>query len=171
MSPRVDSSWVTHINILADAVRPLETQFAAPHEEADSHATRKFEVNVIYTTERGTIAALKTASNLALDLKASINLIATQAVPWALPLTRPPVPVQFIEQRLFDLACQGADASSETNIHVYLCRDKQRALVKALKPNSLVVIGGKMAWWPSEAARTAKTLERNGHRVVFAVQR
>jgi hypothetical protein len=43
--------------------------------------------------------------------------------------------------------------------------------MKALRPKSLVVSGGKMTWWPSEVARTAKMLERAGHRVIFAVER
>jgi hypothetical protein len=138
---------------------------------ADSDPARKLEVNVILTTEQGTLAALKTARELAIELGARINLIAAQAVPWALPLTRPQVPVQCIEQRLLDLIWRGADGSIETNVQVYLCRDKQQALLKALRPNSLVVMGGKMDWWPSEATRTAKILERKGHHVVFAVPR
>jgi hypothetical protein len=159
------------MNIQTAVVSALETRFAAPDEAAESDASRKLEVNVILTTEQGTIAALKKASELAIDLGARINLIATQTVPWVLPLTRPQVFVQCIEQRLYDLACRGAVGSIETNVHVYLCRDKQLALLKALRPNSLVVMGGKMDWWPSEAARTAKMLERRGHHVVFAVPR
>jgi hypothetical protein len=159
------------MNIQIDEGRRLIASFAPGPEVADAGAAHRMEVNVIFTNEEGTLAALKTAHDLAFDLGARINLIAMQEVPWVLPLTCPPVPIHCTEQRLFNLVCQGVEGPTETNVQVCLCRDKREALVKALRPKSLVVIGGKMLSWFSETTRIAKMLERHGHRVVFAMQR
>lgn len=142
--------------------------FSVPANRSEGHGNGGLEVTVVYTTERRTLATLKTAGELAYDLGARINLIALLTVPWTLPLTRPSVPVTWTEQHLFDLVCAAASPRLDTDVHVYLCRDKRRALLKALRPKSLVVIGDKMTWWPSEATRMAKTLEHAGHRVIFA---
>jgi len=145
--------------------------FAAPHEEAPRRKDRKLEVNVIFTTEVATLAALKTAGDLGADLDARINLIAAHAVPLAFPVNRPPVSVDFTLRRLKDLACRGAQGDLETSINLYLCRDRRQALLHALAPGALVVIGEKRPWWCSESTRIAKILARHGHRVIFAVQR
>lgn len=158
------------MNIILNAQSLFATSATTFHQAQENQATRKLEVNVIYTTDRGTRAALKTAGELAADLGVRINLVAPRAVPWALPLTSPPVTVQGIEQRLFNLVCESG-AFSEVCIYVLLCRNKQEALMQSLKPKSLVVMGGKMPWWPGEKKKLAKTLSRQGHRVIFAGER
>jgi len=145
--------------------------FSAPAIRWEGHGNGGLQVTVVFTTERGTLAALKTAGELAYDLGARIKLIVLRPVPWALPLTQPSIPVPWTEQRLFNLVCAAASPGLDTDVHVYLCRDKRQALLKALQPKSLVVIGDKRTWWPSEAARLATSLERAGHRVIFAGQR
>ena len=151
--------------------KTLRIGFPASSDGEDGHGNRGLEITVVYTNERGTHAALKTASELAHDLGARINLIALRPVPWALPITQPTIPVPWTEQRLFNLVCAATSPGLDRDVYVYLCRDKGRALLKALRPKSLVVIGDKRTWWPSEATRMATTLERAGHRVIFAGQR
>jgi hypothetical protein len=159
------------MNIILNAESLLETRSTTVLGTPGNDTTRNLVVNVIFTTKRGTLAALKTAGELAFDLGARINLVAPKAVPWALSLTRLPVAARWIEQHLFNLVCEGGRGFSDISIYVLLCRNKRQALMKALRPKSLVVSGGKMTWWPSEVARTAKMLERAGHRVIFAVER
>jgi hypothetical protein len=159
------------MNIVLSAKSLLETRSATSPGVPDNDSTRKLEVNVIFTTDRGTQAALKTAGELASDLGARINLVAPKAVPWALPLTCPPVATRWIEQRLFNLVCEGGRGFSDINIYVLICRNKFQALEKSLKPKSLVVIGGKMPWWPCETKSIARMLGRHGHRVIFAEER
>lgn len=151
--------------------RTLRIGFPVPTNSAEGHGNHGLEVIVIHTTDRGTQSALKTAGGLAYDLGARIKLIALQAVHWSLPLTRPSVPVRWTEQRLFNLVCEAASPQLDTDIHVFLCRQKQKALLNVLRPKSLVVIGHKRTWWPTKAARMARTLERAGHRVVYATPR
>ena len=148
-----------------------QTGFAAPHDEAPRQRDRKLEVNVIFTTEAATLAALKAAGDLGADLDARINLIAAHPVPLAFPVDRPPVSVNFTLRRLKDLACQGAQGDLETSVKLYLCRDRRQALLHALTPGALVVIGERRPWWGSESRRIAKILARHGHRVIFATQR
>ncbi|HEV2234039.1 MAG TPA: hypothetical protein VGV68_11610 [Terriglobia bacterium] len=150
-----------------DASR-LASSFAPPPDAAGGDGNPKLEVYVIFTDERGTLAALEAAGKLAQNLEARINLIAAQVVPLAFPISRPPVSLSFTLRRLQDLACQGAQGDLETGIQLYLCRDKRQTVLKVLRPGALVVVGGKKTWWPSKAARIAKMLEQHGYRVIFA---
>src|ERR1035437_5430404 len=66
----------------------------------------RLEVNVIFTDPQATAAVLKTAGSLARDLGACIRVRAAIAVPYALPLDKPPVSVRFTEGLLSDLVCR-----------------------------------------------------------------
>ena len=134
----------------------------------EASASFAIEVNVIFTDSESTLAALKMAGSLACNLGARINLVAAQVVPLVFPLTRPPVAVDYTEQRLLDLAYRGAQGPLETSIQLHLCRDKRQALLRALKPKSLVVIGGKSRWWPTKERKLAEVLRSKGHEVVVA---
>jgi hypothetical protein len=59
----------------------------------------------------------------------------------------------------------------DPTLHLYLCRDRVWALSQVLKPNSLVVIGGRKRWWPTAEARMARALQDKGYRVVFVDSR
>src|ERR1039458_7489140 len=125
------------------------------------------EVNVIFTDPHATAAALKTAGSLARDLGACIRVRAAIAVPYALPLDKPPVSVRFTEGLLSDLVCRLELGTFEPSVHLYLCRDQVETLLQALRPNSLVVIGGRKHWWPTAERRIARALRSKGHRIVF----
>ena len=57
----------------------------------------------------------------------------------------------------------------ETIVQLYLCRDEVQALKAALRPRSVVVIGGPKRRWPfSREKRLAATLRRAGHEVIFS---
>ena len=129
----------------------------------------KFEVNVVFTTREGTMAALKTAASLAHGIDARIRFLVHQTVPFALPLEAPPVYVSFIEHRCRAMAmeCVGV---SEVKVEVYLCRDRLRAVLQTLRPHGLVVLGGKRAWWPGFEQKLARQLRLQGHHVIFAGQ-
>lgn len=131
----------------------------------------KLQVNVIFTSTRGTLAALRTASALAHNLEARVNLLAPQVVPYALPLERPPVPITFTQQRLLDLVYRGNLGCVEASVQLYLCRDRRQALQQVLKPRSLVIIGGRARWWPTTESKLAGILRSQGHQVIFVDQR
>jgi hypothetical protein len=136
-------------------------------ETAEELKPRRLEVNVIFTNPQATVAALKTAGSLAQNLGASIQVRAAIAVPYKLPLDKPPVSVGFIEELLSDLVLRLDLGAFEPMVHLYLCRDQMDALLQVLKPNSLVVISGQEHWWPTSERRMAKILRSKGHRVVF----
>lgn len=126
----------------------------------------ELEVNVIFTDLKRTAAALEAASELARDLNASTRVIAAQAVPFAFPLSNPPVAAAFLENLLVKLVSGCSDGGIETTIHLYLCRDVIDTLAQVLPPNSLVVMGGGR--WFCDAHWIAKSLKSIGHQVIFA---
>jgi hypothetical protein len=143
-------------------------QQSASHDFAELCGSEGLKVNVIFTDPEGTLAALRTAGKLADDLGARINLIAVQAVPIRLPMSQPQVSVDFSKQMLSQLILRAAaQGSAETTAHLYLCRDKERALLQVLKPNSLVIVGGSNHWWSTANNRLARRLRSKGHQVVF----
>src|SRR5947199_4855743 len=94
-----------------------------------------FAVTVLFTTAAETLDALKTAATLAADLNARVNLVNVQAVPYPLPLDRPPVYVEFSAERLRAVAKQ---ASLPVEIQLYFGRDAAETLASVLSDNVLV---------------------------------
>jgi hypothetical protein len=142
------------------ALERFQSPVTAPRE-----TTARLNINVVFTSVNATLAALKTAGALANHLAAHITLVVLQNVPYPLPLTSPPVSVDWNERRFRVIANQ---SSVETLIHLYLCRDRFETLMSILKPGSLVVIGGRQRWWwPTPEKALARTLRRAGHEVVF----
>jgi hypothetical protein len=139
---------------------------SASSAPADQSGWGKLEVNVVFTEAKATMGALKVAGVLAKDLRAKIRLLAPQAVPFGFPLESPPVAVDHTEKLLLDLASQGMQGPIETTVHLYLCRDRLDTLGQVLKPNSLVIVGGK-SWWPNDASYLARMLRSIGHHVIL----
>jgi hypothetical protein len=150
----------------------LVFQLTGPEADRDGWAAkpheRGLEVFVVFTNSSGTVAALQLADRLAKKLEARLRLLMLYEVPYTLPLTKPAVPVGFLEDQLRALA---SAVPMEIAAHVYLCRDKWRTLPLVLRPHSLVIVGGKRRWWPTPEQRLARALTRNGHQVVFAEAR
>ena len=123
------------------------------------------DISVVFTSVEATLAALKEAGALANRLGAHITLLVPQVVPFPLPLESPPVLLDWNERRFRVIANQ---SPVETMVRLYLCRDRHELVMSALKPQSLVVIGGRTRWWRATAEeRLARTLRRAGHEVVF----
>jgi hypothetical protein len=124
----------------------------------------RLNIFVVFTSVEATIAALKQAGRLATELGGRIILMALQVVPYPLPLTRPPVGIDWNERRLRLIA---GESHVETIVHVHLCRDWQQTLEDALRAHSLVVLGGHKRWWPTREGKLARSLRRAGHEVIF----
>jgi hypothetical protein len=137
-------------------------------ETAEANGKSQLEINVVFTNTEGTLAALKLAGDLACNLSPRIKVLVAQAVPLAFPLTRPPVSIRFTEQRLLEIAHRGVQGPLDTAVRLYLCRDPRQVLTRVLKPKSLVIIGGKRRWWPTEQSKLAKMLRSQGHQVILA---
>jgi len=135
---------------------------AQPRLEA--RAEPGLNIDVVFTSVPATLAALKRAGSLASRLSGKITLVVPQVVPYQCPLTSPPVLLDFSERRFRVLA---EESPVDTTVQLYLCRDKWDALALILKPRSLVVVGGRKRWWPTEEKRLARRLGRAGHEVIF----
>jgi len=121
-------------------------------------------ITVVFTTVEATIAALKKAGNLAESLGGWITLVVPQIVPFPLPLTSPPVLLEFQEKRFKEIA---SESRVDITVQLYLCRDGMDTLRKVLKPHSLVVVGGRKRFWPTLAQRLARRLRKSGHEVIL----
>jgi hypothetical protein len=135
----------------------------APVRPFTEETGSKLEISVVFTSIEATLAALKEAGNLAGSLGARITLIVPQIVPYPLPLTSPPLLIDFSERRLRVIA---SHSNVETRVSIYLCRDPLETLQSVLKPHSLVVIGSRKRWWPTAEKRLAAKLRHFGHQVV-----
>jgi len=122
------------------------------------------KVTVVYTSDQATLSAMQKAAVLAGSLHARLTLVYPQIVPFPRPATSSPVLTEFTERRLRKIAGQ---VPVDTEIHICLCRDREDALAAALKPRSVVVLGGRERWWPTAEKRLARKLRSAGHEVIF----
>ena len=121
------------------------------------------QLHVIFTGLKETEASLGAAGQLARDLGGRLTLLVAEVVPYPLPLDCPPVPAEFTEKVLSQLA---GKQEVETRVQVYLCRDRNQTIRQALIPNSIVVIGSRKRWWPTREQWLASLLRRDGHQVI-----
>jgi hypothetical protein len=178
---RVYVTFITPVARLAADTRPMSNRRhetltnlpgkAITWKTAPGFASGPLEVNVIFTDLQATAAALKFAQSFARELGAQIRLRAAIAVPLQLPLDQPPVSVTFLRERLRKVVSQLERGTFDPTVHLYLCRDRVRGLLQALRPSSVVVIGGRRHWWPSAESRMADALRSKGHRVIFVDSR
>jgi len=125
----------------------------------------KLKIAVVFTSVESTLPALKRAAAIAQGLNASITLIVPQIVPYPLPLTSPPVLIEFNERRFRVIA---GESTVETTVRIYLCRDRGEMLKSVLTPRSIVVLGIRDTWLPSAEKRLARKLRRAGYEVISA---
>lgn len=129
-------------------------------EETES----RLNVAVVFTSVDATLPALRKAGALANRLNGRITLLVPQIVPFPLPLTSPPVLLDWSERRFRVIA---NESPVETTVRIYLCRDSLEALRTVLSPRSLVVVGGRRRWWPTAEERLTRQLRRASHEVIF----
>jgi len=135
-----------------------------PDQPQKGRANGRLNISVVFTTVEATLAALRKAGALATRLHARIVLLVPQIVPYPLPLTSPPILLDFNERRFRLIAEESAIA---TTVRIYLCRDRRDMLEKALPAHSVVVLAGAKRWWPTAESRLARALRHAGHEVVF----
>jgi hypothetical protein len=144
-------------------VAPIITHPVEPLQET---ADRRLNISVIFTSNEATLAALRKGGSLASSLSARMTLLVPQVVPYPLPLESPPVLLDWNERRFAEIASQ---SPLETNVRLYLCRDRIETLKNALSPRSLVVIGSRKTWWPfASEKRIASAMRRAGHEVILS---
>ena len=137
---------------------------ARPQLRAAQEGETRLGVVVVFTSVEPTIQALRKAGVLASSLHARITLVVPQVVPYPLPLTSPPVLLDFSERRFRAIA---EESPVDTTVRLYLCRDQMETLGAVLASHSLIVVGGRRRWWPTWEERLARRLRRAGHEVIF----
>jgi len=135
-----------------------------PTQPAADETESRLNVAVVFTSVDATLVALKKAGAMADRLKGRITLLVPQVVPQPLPLSSPPVLLDWNENRFRVIASKSL---VETTVSIYLCRERLDALLAVLSPRSLVVIGGRKRWLPTAEKRLARDLRRAGHEVIF----
>jgi hypothetical protein len=145
--------------------RQLTTVTGLPQQPGTDQKESRLNIVVIFTSSSATVAALMEAGTLAESLNAQITLIVPQVVPYPLPLTSPPVLLDFQENRFREIAKQ---SPVNVRVQLYLCRDPLETLSTVLKPRSVIVVGGRKRFWPSREKRLVRRLRHAGHEVIFA---
>jgi hypothetical protein len=124
-------------------------------------------VYVVFTSIDLTLKALQKARDIAGSLRASIVIVAVQAVPFPLQLDTPPVSMEFVIKRFEEKA---GELGEKTSVSAYLCRDPMNAFRRILNPGCPVVIGLKKRLWPTRNERLARKLRRAGYDVISVNQ-
>jgi hypothetical protein len=129
---------------------------------------RQGEAIVLFTTHAGTVAALKMAARLGVNLGARPRVLMLYEVPYTLPLEKRALPDVYVENQVRALQL---DFPGEISVQVHLCRHLREGLREVLPPHSLIVMGGRKRWWPTPEQRLAKFLHSSGHQVIFAEEK
>jgi hypothetical protein len=95
-----------------------------------------------------------------------ITLLVAQVVSYPLPLTSPPVLIDWNERRFQVIAEAGR---VDTTVSLCLCRDRGETLKKVLGSRRLVVLGGrrKVVVVHRAEKRLARQLKRSGYEVIL----
>jgi hypothetical protein len=121
-------------------------------------ARPQLTINVAFTSDRETVAALKQAATLAAGLNARLLLVAPQVVPYGVDLDQPPVRPEFTGAKMLRLA---AEAGVEAGVHVVLCRDRIEGLESVLGTNAVVIAGEN---------KLIRQLTKRGHQALLVGQ-
>jgi hypothetical protein len=138
--------------------------FTAPAETQEEGLALPLALNVAFTSESATAEALRYAALMADGLRARLQVIVPQVVPYGRDLNDPDVNPEFTAQRA--LAAARA-AGVEADVNVVLCRDRAEGLHNALGTDGVVMIGGGRKWWPFTERNLARQLSDRGHKVLF----
>jgi len=129
--------------------------------------TATVDIVVPYTTPQLTRLAVREAEELAAKLPSRIRVLRLHGVPFPNDLRYPPVALDILREQ----ARQVARGVKTSEITLVLTRDPEAALLKTLRPGSIVVIGTKKRWWPTAQERLARICERHGYQVALVYSR
>jgi hypothetical protein len=124
----------------------------------------ELDIVVPYTEPSVAEALLKRAVALTAGLNARVMLVAVHTVPYAEPFGCPAAAHAHLVEQLVDLASR---CPLPVNAQVVLARSREEGFAYVLKPQSTVLLGARKHWWRTEEERLARTLARDGHKVVL----
>jgi hypothetical protein len=141
-----------------------DTRSAARTSAHNEAPVSELPVVVPYTTPGLTRTALNHIAALGGELGANVRLIDAHVVPFPVPVAKPTVSVEFLDQRLYAAA---EELRLPVRMELLLTRDRLDAFRKALEPGSLVVIATRGWWWFSAEKRLARSLSKAGYDVML----
>ena len=124
----------------------------------------ELDVVVPYTEWSVTDALLKRAVALTAGLNARLTLVAVHTVPYAAPYGCPAAEHAHLVEQLMDLASR---CPVPVNPQVVLARGRTEGFCHVLKPESIVLLGARKHWWRTREEKLARSLARDGHKVVL----
>ena len=122
--------------------------------------TAQLDLVVPFTTPELTCAALKAAEQLGAGLHSAIRLLKVQVVPF--PMQQSPVQLGFLKQQL-----EAFESALPFHAYILIAREYEPDLMRALRPESIVILASKRRLWRTRQESLAATLRRAGHRVVL----
>ena len=131
--------------------------------ETDGYA-EELDVVVPYTEWSVTDRLLKRAAALTAGLNARLTLVAVHTVPYPATFECPAAVHAYLVEQLVDLASR---CPLPVNPQVVLARGRTEGFAYVLKPESIVLLGARKHWWRTEEERLARSLARDGHKVVL----
>lgn len=124
----------------------------------------ELEVVVPYTEPSVTAEVLRRVPALTAGLNAEVTLIAVHTLPYPLPFVCPALVHAHLVEQLTDLASR---CVLPVHPQVVLARDRAEGFRYVLKPSSTVLIGAHKHLWQTEEEKLARSLARDGHKVVL----
>jgi hypothetical protein len=122
------------------------------------------DVVIPYKSPELTALALEYAMRLGHGLDMRLRLIDVHVVPYELPLDKPAVRRDHLENELRKVANRSAVPILPELI---FARDWEAGFRRTLRPHSVVLIPIQKTWWKSHDKRMAERLRKHGHQVIW----
>jgi hypothetical protein len=139
----------------------IENGIAPPHAAWARHS----EVCVVFTSRCDTQPAAQTARvarDLARALAVPLTFIVFKRASQGGHTASAPGQNEEVEALVKELRAAGDAVTTR----VYVCHSVRQAIPLAFSPRSLVVVGGRHSWLPTETERLRHALERAHHLVI-----
>ena len=124
----------------------------------------EMEIVVPYTEWSVTNALLRRAAELTAGLNARLSLVAVHTVPYPATFGCPTAVHAHLVEQLVDLAGR---CSLALTPQVILARSREEGFLYILRPEATVLIGSRKRPWRTSEERLARTLAKDGHKVVL----
>lgn len=127
-------------------------------------ACEQMEIVIPYTEWALTNVLLKRASELTAGLNAKVTLVAVHTVPYPAAFHCPASIHAHLVEQLVDLASR---CPLSVTPQVVLARGRDEGFQFVLRPEAMVLVGSRKRPWRTAEERLARTLARDGHKVVL----
>ena len=124
----------------------------------------ELEVVIPYNEPSVVAEVLRQVPALTAGFNARVSLIAVHTLPYPLPFVCPALAHAHLVEQLTELA---SGCALPVHPQVVLARDRTEGLRYVLKPSSTVLLGTRKHLWPTQEDKLARSLTRDGHKVVL----